>query len=51
MLPTPFYLNLHIFPAVQTAQPLYKPAEGTHVTTAYFAHASGSPHCKVFYRA
>jgi hypothetical protein len=39
ILPTPFYLNLPTYPAEQTAQP----ASGTHVTTAYPAHARGSP--------
>jgi hypothetical protein len=43
VLPTPFYLNLPTYSAEQTAQPLYKPASGTHVTTAYPVHASGSP--------
>jgi len=43
ILPTPIYLHLPTYPAEQTAQPLYKPASGTHVTTAYPVHASGSP--------
>jgi hypothetical protein len=39
VLPTPFYLNLPPYSAEQTAQPLYKPAFGTQVTTVHPSHA------------